>query len=164
MISYPPPPGRADAHPPTAEGPGATGRREPVERRPQAADPPTAADHRLYILVVGSMAVFPTLWTDQDPQLRHLPESTASAGGAPFGFNILGCDYYSHAIYGAQPSWRSRSAPPWGSSSSAEPGPARRLLRRLGRHHHRGSSTSSCRCRSCSERSCSSPWSRSRTS
>ena len=37
-------------------------------------------------------------------QLRHLPESTASAGGAPFGFNILGCDYYSHAIYGAQPS------------------------------------------------------------
>ncbi len=66
---------------------------------------PTFVISTLYILVVSSMALFPTLWTDQDPrnclisQSRKPPQS-----GHPFGFNILGCDYYAHAIYGAQPS------------------------------------------------------------
>ncbi|WP_205314687.1 ABC transporter permease [Nocardioides houyundeii] len=59
----------------------------------------------LYLLVVTSMAVFPKLWTSQDPfncsisQSRQPPTS-----GHPFGFNLLGCDYYAHAIYGARPS------------------------------------------------------------
>jgi len=59
----------------------------------------------LYILVVSSMALFPTLWTDQDPRNCQINLSRKPpTDGHPFGFNILGCDYYSHAIYGAQPS------------------------------------------------------------
>ena len=95
------------AHPPTAEGPGATGEAASLwsDARRQLIRNPTFVLSALYILVVGSMAVFPTLWTDQDPrncvisQSRQPPQE-----GHPFGFNILGCDYYSHAIYGAQPS------------------------------------------------------------
>jgi ABC-type dipeptide/oligopeptide/nickel transport system permease subunit len=59
----------------------------------------------VYLLVVSSMALFPRLWTSQSPfdcsisQSRQPPTS-----GHPFGFNLLGCDYYAHAIYGARPS------------------------------------------------------------
>lgn len=59
----------------------------------------------LYILAVGSMAVFPGLWTDVDPRDCNVSRSRQDPSpGHPFGFNILGCDYYSHAIHGAQPS------------------------------------------------------------
>jgi peptide/nickel transport system permease protein/oligopeptide transport system permease protein len=59
----------------------------------------------LYILAVGSMAVFPGLWTDVDPRDCNVTRSRQDPSpGHPFGFNILGCDYYSHAIHGAQPS------------------------------------------------------------
>ncbi|SCF06420.1 peptide/nickel transport system permease protein [Micromonospora echinospora] len=59
----------------------------------------------LYILVVGSMAVFPKLWTSQDPRDCDTARSRIPpSGDHPFGFDILGCDYYSHAIYGARPS------------------------------------------------------------
>jgi ABC-type dipeptide/oligopeptide/nickel transport system permease subunit len=60
----------------------------------------------IYLLVVTSMAVFPRLWTSQDPfacqisRSRNPPEWPEH----PFGFNLLGCDYYAHAIYGARPS------------------------------------------------------------
>lgn len=57
------------------------------------------------ILVVGSMALFPTLWTSQDPQACHpryskLPPSWEH----PFGYSVTGCDYYAQAIHGARPS------------------------------------------------------------
>jgi peptide/nickel transport system permease protein/oligopeptide transport system permease protein len=59
----------------------------------------------LYILVVSSMAIFPSLWTDVDPRACNVTLSRQEPSpGHPFGFNILGCDYYSHAIHGAQPS------------------------------------------------------------
>ncbi|MBQ1053044.1 ABC transporter permease [Micromonospora sp. C51] len=59
----------------------------------------------LYILMVGSMALFPKLWTSQDPRACSTDRSrVAPSWDHPFGFDILGCDYYSHAIYGARPS------------------------------------------------------------
>jgi peptide/nickel transport system permease protein/oligopeptide transport system permease protein len=59
----------------------------------------------VFVLLVASMALFPRLWTSQDPRncntdLTRRPPS----GDHPFGYNILGCDYYSHAVYGARPS------------------------------------------------------------
>ncbi|GIJ81161.1 peptide/nickel transport system permease protein/oligopeptide transport system permease protein [Micromonospora phaseoli] len=59
----------------------------------------------IYVLVVGSMAAFPKLWTSQDPRSCNTDRSRISPSGEhPFGFDILGCDYYAHAIYGARPS------------------------------------------------------------
>ncbi|MGN9776360.1 ABC transporter permease [Micromonospora sp. H33] len=59
----------------------------------------------LYVLVVGSMAAFPKLWTSQDPGACNTDRSRVTpSADHPFGFDILGCDYYSHAIYGARPS------------------------------------------------------------
>lgn len=57
------------------------------------------------IAVVGSMALFPRLWTSADPQACHprfskLPPSWEH----PFGYSVTGCDYYAQAIYGARPS------------------------------------------------------------
>jgi peptide/nickel transport system permease protein/oligopeptide transport system permease protein len=93
---------------PKTEGPGQSSEASASlwsDARKQLIRNPTFVISTLYILVVTSMAVFPTLWTDQDPRdciisrSRQPPQS-----GHPFGFNILGCDYYAHAIYGAQPS------------------------------------------------------------
>jgi len=59
----------------------------------------------LVILVVSSMAIFPTLWTDGDP--RDCDIALARVGPSaehPFGFSSQGCDYYAQAIYGSQPS------------------------------------------------------------
>ncbi|MER7458171.1 ABC transporter permease [Micromonospora sp. NPDC126480] len=59
----------------------------------------------LYVLVVGSMAAFPKLWTSQDPRDCTTDRSRIPPSwDHPFGFDTLGCDYYSHAIYGARPS------------------------------------------------------------
>jgi oligopeptide transport system permease protein len=58
-----------------------------------------------YLLLVGSMAAVPRLWTSQDPRDCNVGQSRVSPSwDHPFGFNNLGCDYYSHAIYGARPS------------------------------------------------------------
>lgn len=61
----------------------------------------------IFILIVTSMALFPSLWTSKDPLA-----CTVSGGlsrNAPsaehwFGTSILGCDYYAQAIYGARTS------------------------------------------------------------
>jgi oligopeptide transport system permease protein len=59
----------------------------------------------LYILVVGSMALFPRLWTSQDPRACNVSNTRISPNGEhPFGTNILGCDYYAFNVYGARPS------------------------------------------------------------
>ena len=58
-----------------------------------------------YLLLVGSMAAFPRLWTSQDPRACDVARSRiAPSWDHPFGFNNLGCDYYAHAVYGARPS------------------------------------------------------------
>lgn len=61
-----------------------------------------------YLLMVGSMAAFPRLWTSQDPFACSLQGGRSRMSPQlwdhPFGFNLLGCDYYAHAIYGARPS------------------------------------------------------------
>lgn len=57
------------------------------------------------ILIVGSMALFPKLWTSQDPQACHPRFSKLPPSGEhPFGYSVTGCDYYAQAIYGARPS------------------------------------------------------------
>lgn len=56
------------------------------------------------VLVVGSMAMFPRLWTSLDPRACSL--ETAKEGpmpGHPFGFTVHGCDMYAHVIHGARP-------------------------------------------------------------
>ncbi|MDG4828550.1 ABC transporter permease [Solwaraspora sp. WMMD1047] len=59
----------------------------------------------LYILVVGSMAVVPWLWTRKDPADCNVSDSRIPPNAEhPFGTNILGCDYYAFNVYGARPS------------------------------------------------------------
>ncbi len=70
---------------------------------------PTVIGSTLFLLVVASMAIFPSLWTSQDPKACNVRRSINVAGAQvsadhPFGFDILGCDYYAKAIYGARPS------------------------------------------------------------
>lgn len=58
-----------------------------------------------YVLVVVSMALFPSLWTSKDP--RDCDVQIARQGPSAehwFGTSIVGCDYYAHAIYGARTS------------------------------------------------------------
>ena len=128
------------AHPPTAEGPGASGEAASLwsDARRQLIRQPQCPCSRRSTSSVGSMAVFPTLWTDQDPRnLRHLPESTASAGGAPVRVQhprlrlLLPRHLRGPAVTGDRDR-RHRGGRP----HRRQPGPARRLLRRLGRHHH----------------------------
>ncbi|GAA6525437.1 ABC transporter permease [Intrasporangium sp. DVR] len=94
--------------PPTSAGAGPSSEASASlwsDARKQLIRNPIFVLSALYILVVGSMAIFPTLWTDQDPRECLIGRSRQPPqDGHPFGFNILGCDYYSHAIYGAQPS------------------------------------------------------------
>ncbi|HEU4540181.1 MAG TPA: ABC transporter permease [Jiangellaceae bacterium] len=61
----------------------------------------------VFILIVTSMAVVPSLWTSKDPLactvsggLSRNPPSAEHW----FGTSILGCDYYAQAIYGARTS------------------------------------------------------------
>lgn len=59
----------------------------------------------IYLLIVSSMALFPSLWTSQSPFDCSIGNSRQPpSSGHPFGYNLLGCDYYAHAIYGARPS------------------------------------------------------------
>ena len=61
----------------------------------------------LVVLVVVSWAAFPTLWTDTQPTGAgcNLKDARQPPGGDHiFGTTVLGCDMYSHIIYGARPS------------------------------------------------------------
>jgi len=66
---------------------------------------PTFVLPALFILTMVSMAVFPKLWTSQDPRDCTVTRSRLSPSAEHiFGTDVLGCDYFSHAIYGARPS------------------------------------------------------------
>ncbi|MDQ3104633.1 MAG: ABC transporter permease [Actinomycetota bacterium] len=59
----------------------------------------------LLVLAVISMAAFPTLWTDANPE--RCPLTNALEGpsdGHVFGTTVQGCDMYAHVIYGSRPS------------------------------------------------------------
>lgn len=95
-------------HAPGPEGGQAAGKPTSLwgDARHQLVRSPVFILSVVYILVVSSMAAFPSLWTSQHPRTcdirfsRNPPELWAH----PFGFNLNGCDYYAHAIYGARPS------------------------------------------------------------
>jgi oligopeptide transport system permease protein len=76
-----------------------------ADARRQLIRRPTFVIPSLFVLTIASMAVFPSLWTSQDPhacdvsRTRQLPSS-----GHVFGYDVLGCDYWSHAVHGARPS------------------------------------------------------------
>lgn len=66
---------------------------------------PTFVLPGLFILTMASMALFPRLWTSQDPGDCTVTRSRlAPSADHIFGTDVLGCDYFSHAIYGARPS------------------------------------------------------------
>ncbi|MHB1063048.1 MAG: ABC transporter permease [Georgenia sp.] len=57
------------------------------------------------IALVALMAVFPTLFTSQNPRFCELSNSLGPPeAGHPFGFDRQGCDIYSRTIYGARAS------------------------------------------------------------
>lgn len=93
---------------PTAETPGRTDDKPSSlwgDARARLIRNPVFLLSVVYLLVVTSMAAFPKLWTSQDPFACSISQSRQPPGdGHPFGFNLLGCDYYAHAIYGARPS------------------------------------------------------------
>ncbi|WP_326551439.1 ABC transporter permease [Micromonospora sp. NBC_01813] len=102
------PAGGTEVAPPPSEPAPATSERSAslwADARRQLLRDPVFIVASIYVLLVASMAAFPILWTRQDPracdvQRTRIPPSWEH----PFGFNNLGCDYYSHAIYGARPS------------------------------------------------------------
>ncbi|MDR3152600.1 MAG: ABC transporter permease [Bifidobacteriaceae bacterium] len=59
----------------------------------------------IIILILGSMALFPNLWTGTDPFFCPILDSSLSASAAhPMGTTLQGCDVYSRVINGARPS------------------------------------------------------------
>jgi peptide/nickel transport system permease protein/oligopeptide transport system permease protein len=59
----------------------------------------------LMVLAVVSMALFPTLWTDADPERCLLVNGfDPPSDKHVFGTTVQGCDMYAHVIYGARPS------------------------------------------------------------
>lgn len=49
------------------------------------------------------MALAPQLYTSTDPRVCDLSRSGDGPGpGAPFGYDIQGCDYYANVVYGAR--------------------------------------------------------------
>lgn len=70
---------------------------------------PTFIGPVLFLLVIASMALFPSLWTSQSPTACNVSRGIRVVGPGltaehPFGFDVLGCDYYARVIYGARPS------------------------------------------------------------
>ena len=56
----------------------------------------------IFVIVV---ALFPSLFTKQDPVVCNLNDSLEpSRAGHPFGFDLQGCDVYSRVVYGARTS------------------------------------------------------------
>jgi len=59
----------------------------------------------IIVLLVISMAAFPSLWTNTDPYRCELQQAfEGPSDGHVFGTTVQGCDMYAHVIYGAQPS------------------------------------------------------------
>ncbi len=59
----------------------------------------------IIVLLVISMAAFPGLWTDTDPERCQLREAfEGPSDGHVFGTTVQGCDMYAHVVYGARPS------------------------------------------------------------
>lgn len=57
------------------------------------------------VAVVVSWAAVPSLWTNTDPTTCVLTENRMPpSDGHIFGTTVLGCDMYTHVIYGARPS------------------------------------------------------------
>ncbi len=57
------------------------------------------------MLIVLSWAAFPGLWTTMEKDNCVLADNKAPPGnGHWFGTTVLGCDMYTHVIYGARPS------------------------------------------------------------
>ncbi len=57
------------------------------------------------IVLMVTMAVFPGIFTSQNPQFCELKNSLAQpTQGHPFGYDKQGCDIYSRVIYGARAS------------------------------------------------------------
>ncbi|MEE6263299.1 ABC transporter permease [Plantactinospora sonchi] len=55
------------------------------------------------VLLVVTMAAFPSLFTSADPGLCQLSRQHAGpSGGAIFGYNFQGCDVYARTVYGAR--------------------------------------------------------------
>ncbi|MFV2087160.1 MULTISPECIES: ABC transporter permease [Micromonosporaceae] len=95
------------APPPPEPAPATTERNASLwaDARRQLLRDPVFIAASIYVLLVASMAAFPTLWTRQDPRACDVQRTRiAPSWEHPFGFNNLGCDYYSHAIHGARPS------------------------------------------------------------
>lgn len=66
---------------------------------------PTFLIATFWVLVIGSIAAFPWLWTSQDPRNCDVNLSKLKPSDAHiFGMSELGCDYYAQTIYGARPS------------------------------------------------------------
>src|SRR5688572_12288326 len=64
---------------------------------------PVALISTAFLLAIASMALAPWLWTSQDPRLCDVALSKLPpTWDHPFGYDVLGCDYYSFAVYGAQ--------------------------------------------------------------
>lgn len=76
-----------------------------ADARRQLARDPVFVLAAIYLLIVGSMAAFPSLWTSKDPRACNVTDTRIPPNGEHiFGTNILGCDYYAFNIYGARPS------------------------------------------------------------
>lgn len=59
-----------------------------------------------FMLVFAVMAVFPSLFTDQNPNACSLSNSLGRPqSGHVFGFDIQGCDYFARVIYGTRVSY-----------------------------------------------------------
>ncbi|GIF01227.1 ABC transporter permease [Paractinoplanes rishiriensis] len=57
------------------------------------------------VLIFVTMAAFPGLFTRTDPRACQLSRSlTPPSWSHPFGFDLLGCDYYARVVYGARAS------------------------------------------------------------
>lgn len=98
-----------------AQPPESTGGRRGKKERPRSLTGdaihalvrnPVFVVSALVALAVISMAVWPTLWTNADPRECPLEDSRLPIGSPDhiLGTSTQGCDYYAHAIYGAQPS------------------------------------------------------------
>jgi peptide/nickel transport system permease protein/oligopeptide transport system permease protein len=59
----------------------------------------------MFLLLIFSMALFPKLWTKQDYRACDIANSRKPPSWDHLlGYNVNGCDYWAHAIYGARPS------------------------------------------------------------
>jgi peptide/nickel transport system permease protein/oligopeptide transport system permease protein len=59
----------------------------------------------LLVVAVISMAAFPSLWTDSNPERCLLVEAFEGPSATHvFGTTVQGCDMYAHVVYGARPS------------------------------------------------------------